>query len=47
MKQIKLTQGKIALIDDEDFDYLNKFHWQAHRHGCGYNFWDTLFIRKW
>lgn len=30
MKEILLTQGKVALVDDEDFDRVNQFKWHAH-----------------
>jgi hypothetical protein len=33
MKTISLTQGKITLVDDDDFDYLNQFKWCAHKDG--------------
>lgn len=29
MKNIELTQGKFAIVDDEDFDFLNQWKWAA------------------
>jgi hypothetical protein len=32
MKEIPLTQGKIALVDDWNYDWLSKYKWYADRH---------------
>lgn len=30
MKEIKLNGGETVLVDDEDFPYLNQFHWRIY-----------------
>lgn len=31
MRQIKLTQGKVAIVDDLDFEWLSQWSWCAHK----------------
>lgn len=31
MKTIELTKGQVALVDDEDFEWLNSFKWHVHK----------------
>lgn len=30
VREIQLTRGKIALVDDKDYHYLSQFSWHAH-----------------
>jgi len=36
MKTIPLTRDKVALVDDEDYDYLNQYKWYANKVGHTY-----------
>lgn len=36
MKIIQLTQGQVALIDDEDFEEVNQYKWHAERRLHGF-----------
>jgi len=35
MKEIELTQGKVTLVDDEDYPFVSKYKWHARRNRSG------------
>lgn len=35
MKEIRLTKGMVAIVDDEDFSFLNRWKWHAHESADG------------
>jgi hypothetical protein len=35
MKEITLTKEKVAIVDDEDYERVNQFNWQARRTASG------------
>jgi len=36
MKEIKLTKGKVALVDDNDYEWINQWKWYANKIGNTY-----------
>jgi hypothetical protein len=42
MKTIPLTQGKFALVDDEDYEWINQHRWYSFE--SGYTFYAA---RQW
>lgn len=43
VKEIELTQGKVALVDDADFEWLSQFRW----HVCKSKVSNTFYAARW
>lgn len=37
MREIRLTQGQVTIVDDDNFEWLNSFKWFAHKDNFKYN----------
>ena len=46
MKEIKLNKGKVSLVDDADYDYLNQFKWKANNFNGKFYAVRTFMISK-
>lgn len=46
MKEIHLTQGKVAMVDDENFEHLNQYKWCAAHDGYNWYAKRTLLRTK-
>ena len=46
MREIELTQGKVALVDDKDYELLFNFSWAAHKEGNGYYYAVTSILQE-
>lgn len=46
MKEIQLTRGQVAFIDDGDFEMVSRFKWYASWNTCTKSFYAKTTIRK-
>lgn len=46
MKEIKLTQGKVAIVDDADYEELSKYKWHAWKNSSGDFYAIRMSLRK-
>jgi hypothetical protein len=46
MKEIPLTQGMVALVDDEDFERLSQYKWYAWKSGNAFYATRNITLRK-